>query len=36
MLAQQKMLQKLEYKLNEVRWQKICAQENKKETESKQ
>ena len=36
LLAQQKMLQELEYKLNEVRWQKICAQENKKEAECKQ
>jgi hypothetical protein len=30
------MLQELECKLNEVRWQKICAQENKKEAEAKQ
>jgi hypothetical protein len=36
LLAQQKLLQELEYKLNEVRWQKICAQENKKEAECKQ
>jgi hypothetical protein len=36
LLAQQKLLQELEYKLNEVRWQKICAQENKKEADCKQ
>ena len=36
LLAQQKLLQELEYKLNEVRWQKICVQEDEKETESKQ
>ena len=36
LLAQRKLLQKLEYKLNEVLWQEICAQENEKETESKQ
>ena len=36
LLAQQKMLTELEYKLNEVRWQKICVQEDEKETESKQ
>jgi hypothetical protein len=28
LLAQQKKLQELEYNLNEVLWQKICAQEN--------
>jgi hypothetical protein len=28
LLAQQKSMQKLEYKLNEVQWQRICAQEN--------
>jgi hypothetical protein len=26
LLAQRKLLQELEYKLNEVLWQKICAQ----------
>ena len=36
LLAQQKLLQELEYQLNEVWWQKICAEENKKETEAKQ
>ena len=36
LLAQRKLLQKLEYKLNEVLWQEICVQENKKEAESKQ
>jgi hypothetical protein len=35
-LAQKKLLMELEYKLNEVRWQKICDQENKKEAEGKQ
>ena len=35
LLAQRKLLQELEYKLNEVLWQKICVQENKKEAESK-
>ena len=29
LLAQQKRLQELEYNLNEVLWQKICAQEDK-------
>jgi hypothetical protein len=29
MLAQQKKLRALEYKLNDVLWQKICTQENK-------
>ena len=28
LLAQQKKLQNLEYKLNDVRWKKICAKEN--------
>ena len=28
LLAQQQKLQELKYKLNEVLWQKICAQEN--------
>jgi hypothetical protein len=28
MMAQQKRMHKLEYKLNEVLWQKICAQQN--------
>ena len=36
LLAQRKLLQGLEYKLNEVLWQEICVQENEKETESKQ
>ena len=36
LLAQRKLLQALEYKLNEVLWQEICVQENEKETESKQ
>ena len=36
LLAQRKLLQELEYRLNEVLWQKICVQENQKETESKQ
>ena len=36
LLAQRKLLQELEYKLNEVPWQEICVQENEKETESKQ
>jgi hypothetical protein len=36
LLAQKKLLMELEYKLNEVRWQKICDQENKKEAEGKQ
>ena len=36
LLAQQKLLLELEYKLNEVRWLKICAQENKKEADCKQ
>ena len=36
LLAQRKLLQELEYKLNEVLWQRICVQENEKETESKQ
>ena len=36
LLAQRKLLQELEYKLNEVLWQEICVQENEKETESKQ
>ena len=36
LLAQRKLLQALEYKLNEVLWREICAQENEKETESKQ
>jgi hypothetical protein len=36
LLAQQKLLQELEYHLNEVWWQKICAQENKKEADCKQ
>jgi hypothetical protein len=29
LLAQRKLLQELEYKLNEVLWQKICVQEAK-------
>ena len=36
LLAHQKLLQALEYKLNEALWQKICIQENEKETKSKQ
>ena len=36
LLAQRKLLQELEYKLNEVLWQEICVRENEKETESKQ
>jgi hypothetical protein len=36
LIAQKKLLMELEYKLNEVRWQKICDQENKKEAEGKQ
>jgi hypothetical protein len=36
LLAQKKLLMELEYKLNKVRWQKICDQENKKEAEGKQ
>jgi hypothetical protein len=36
LLAQKKLLMELEYKHNEVRWQKICDQENKKEAEGKQ
>src|SRR3989304_528052 len=34
LLAQRKLLQELEYKLNEVLWQRICVQENKKETKA--
>src|SRR4030066_906284 len=36
LLAQRKLLQELECKLNEMLWQKICVQENEKETERKQ
>ena len=36
LLAQRRLMQELEYKLNEVLWQRICIQENEKETESKQ
>ncbi|MCJ7634451.1 hypothetical protein MUP77_18920 [Candidatus Bathyarchaeota archaeon] len=36
LLAQRKLLQEVEYKLNEVLWQEICVQENEKERESKQ
>ena len=36
LLAQRKLLQELEHKLNEVPWQEICVQENEKETERKQ
>jgi len=35
-LAQTKKIYELEFKLNEVLWQRVCAQENEKETESKQ
>src|SRR3990170_2863548 len=36
LLAQRKLLQELEYKLNELLWQRICVQENEREVESKQ
>src|SRR3990170_8270584 len=35
-LAQKKKVLELVFNLNEVLWQRICAQENEKETESKQ
>jgi hypothetical protein len=36
LLAQRELLQEIEYKLKGVLWQRICVQENEKETESKQ
>ena len=35
-LAQTKKICELEFKLNELLWQRVCAHENEKETESKQ
>ena len=35
-LSQTKKIYELEFKLNEVLWQRVCAEENEKETESKQ
>src|SRR3990172_3133912 len=35
-LAQTKKIYELEFKLNEVLWQRVCAEEREKETEKKQ